>query len=325
MLIAFALAGRSFPTASARCPNPSLVLIVRPNISISRYAVRLRRSIFLIHPACPISGPFRMTTWSPSTTPSDTPMTRCPFSVKASIHATSRGSKGMNLPSLPSTFANAGNAPERRLQVGRVVGHHDQVAGEQHGRAGAPRAANVLLHLVARHEALAEHPVAGHALDEPLHSELPSAITWTTYHTQASSPDLPVAFQSVRAKTIASPLPDQRAQANARGSATAIHSQEADETHTWHRFRASRYVERSRPCGRMQLPARNPKAGRNTRSSVGSWRCQRLRGNPLIGILAKRWNQVSVVFSRSRLHVGKPLQDGGPTLRKSWLKKARLL
>lgn len=54
---------------------------------------------------------------------------------------------------------------------------------------------------------------------------------------------------------------------------------------------------------------------------AGSWRCQRLRGNPLIGILAKRWNQVSVVFSRSRLHVGKPLQDGGPTLRKSWLKK----
>ena len=54
---------------------------------------------------------------------------------------------------------------------------------------------------------------------------------------------------------------------------------------------------------------------------AGSWRRQRPREYPSIGILAKRWNQVSVVFSRSRLHVEKPLQDGGPTLRKSWLKK----
>ena len=54
---------------------------------------------------------------------------------------------------------------------------------------------------------------------------------------------------------------------------------------------------------------------------AGSWRRQHPRENPSIRILAKRWNQVSVVFSRSRLHVGKPLQDGGPTLRKSWLKK----
>lgn len=74
----------------------------------------------------------------------------------------------------------------------------------------------------------------------------------------------------------------------------------------------------------MQLPARNPKLAGSPRPVgllAGSWRCQRLRGNPLIRILAKRWNQVSVVFSRSRLHVGKPLRDGDPALRKSWLKK----
>ena len=124
---------------------------------------------------------------SPSITPSDTPTVRCPFSVNASIHATSSRSKGTKPPSVAQHPGECRHAPKLRFQLVHAVGHHDQVAGEQRGRTGAPLAAELLLHLVARHEALLQHIVLDQALYQAAYGELAPCHRLTTYHMHGSS------------------------------------------------------------------------------------------------------------------------------------------